>query len=419
MDKAYSCGLNCGWVEEPVSALLKGANAVSPGEEPRFGDLCISEGRLREQADGSPVEIDVSGLLVFPSPINAHDHLLGSWAPRIGEGPYRNVYEWLDLLHAPSHPGRKERDGNPGDEVYMLGAYKNLCGGAASVVDHYVRKEDGFWEQYPIRIFHRFGRTWTMREETGWGGPIEEELDAAGEKLPYIIHISEGVDEETAGELKRLAERGGVRSNSLLVHGVAFTDSDMDVISESGASVAWCPASNMFLYERTLDVAQALRRGINICIGTDSALSGTGNILEEVRFGADTYRKMYGEPLDGNVLFEMLTCNAAKALLVEDELGRLNPGCLADLLITEPKSDDPVASFLETRPDDIDLLLVGGRPAFGSARHEELFKRQCEIYSSVSVGGKEKLVIGDVPGLLGGIEKRLGFKKELPFLPFD
>jgi cytosine/adenosine deaminase-related metal-dependent hydrolase len=418
MDKPYSSGLDSCWAKGPVSALLKGGNAVSPGEEPRSGDLCISDGRVREECDGTPAEIDVSGLLVYPAPINAHDHLLGSWAPKIGEGPYDNVYEWLDLLHAPDHPGRQERDGNPSDEVYMLGSYKNLCGGAASVVDHYVRKEDSFWEKYPIRIFHRFGRTWTMRQETGWGGTIEEELEEAGEELPYIIHVSEGVDEETGGELKTLAERGGVRSNSLLVHGVAFSDSDMDVVSSSGASVAWCPASNVFLYERTLDVAKALAKGINICIGTDSALSGTSNILDEARFGADTYRKVYGEPLDGNVLFEMLTCNAARALMVGDELGRLKPGYLADVLVAEPKCDDPVASYMEIRPGDVDLLLVGGRPAFGSARHEEFFRSRCEKYSPVSVGGKEKLLVGDVRGLLDGIEKRLGFRKELPFLPF-
>jgi 5-methylthioadenosine/S-adenosylhomocysteine deaminase len=417
--KPYSFGLDGGWVKEPVSSLLKGGNIVSPGDELSEADLCLADGRLVEKCPEGHVEIDVSGLLVFPSPINAHDHLLGSWAPKVGEGPYGNVYEWLDLLHSPDHPRRRERDDNPGDDVYMLGTYKNLCGGSASVVDHYVRRDDSFWEQYPIRIFHRFGRTWTLREETGWGGTIEEELEEAGDDLPYIIHVSEGVDEGVTDELKRLAERGGVRSNSLLVHGVAFDDSDMDTVAESGASVVWCPSSNMFLYERTLNVPAALAKGINLCLGTDSALSGTSNILEEARYAADVHRKLFGSSLDGNVLFEMLTSRAADALLVGSELGRLRPGYLADVLVAAPKCDDPVMSFLEIRPADVDLLLVGGRPAFGSARHADFFESQCETHSPVSVDGKEMLLVGDVRELLAGVEKTLGFKKELPFLPFD
>ncbi|MFC1671614.1 amidohydrolase family protein [Planctomycetota bacterium] len=419
MQKPYSSGLGSGWIKGPFSAVLKGGNQVSPGEEPSLGDLCICDGLLSDTCGDSPSELDVSGLLVFPSAINAHDHLLGSWAPKLGHGPYQNVYEWLELLHAPDHALRMERDDNPGNEVYMLGAYKNIASGAASVVDHYMRKEDDFFEQYPVRIFHYFGRTWTMRAETGWGGTIEEELKIAGDTLPYVIHISEGVDEETRGELRRLAERGGVRSNSLLVHGVAFDGADLDIVAEAGASVVWCPASNMFLYEQTLGVQEALDRGVNICLGTDSALSGSSNIFEEARFGADVYRKVNGRPIDGNVLFEMLTCAAAKALQVDNELGRLQTGFLADVLVTQSTCDDPVMSFIETRPRDIDLLLVGGKPAFGSARHRDYFERLCERYSSVSVDGEEKLVVGDLNGLLDGIDKRFGSKKNLPFLPFD
>ena len=92
----------------------------------------------------------------------------------------------------------------------------------------------------------------------------------------------------------------------------------------------------MFLYKHTLNVPEALGKGVNLCIGTDSSLSGTNNILEEARFGIDTCRKLYGESPDANVLFEMLTCNAARALVVGDELGRLKDGYLADVLVAEP-----------------------------------------------------------------------------------
>lgn len=415
--RPYSAVSECGWVEKSPGIQIKGGTIVSSGTEVSCRDIFISEDRLSAVAANGKYEISAANLLVFPAPINAHDHLLGSWAPKIGGDLYKNVYEWLRILHDVDESIRAERDVNPAEDIYLLGAYKNILGGTSSVVDHYMRMGDGFWEQFPIRIFHTFGRTWTMRDETGWGGTIEEELEAAGDDCPYIIHISEGVDAETKQELGVLARRGGVRSNTLLVHGVAFDESDLNLVAEKQASIAWCASSNMFLYDKTLDVRGALERGVNLCLGTDSALSGCDNVLDEARFAAALYEKLYGEKLDPEVLFRMLTLNAAHALVLDGQIGCLTEGALADVLVAERKADNPVDSYLEIRPEDVDLLLMGGKPVVGNTRHRELFSALCRTYSTVSVNGTEKLIVGDPAGLLARIEKRIGHKKDLPFLP--
>ncbi len=419
MTKPYSVCSGWGWAKESSDLVLRGGMAVSPGVAPSRRDVFVSGERLVPECGNGAFEIDAGGLLVFPSPINTHDHLLGSWAPRIRTKLYENVYEWLEELHGPDHEVRLERDANPVEDVYLLGVYKNISSGTSTVVDHFLRRENEFWEKFPMRIFHRFGRTWAMRKETGWGGTIEEELKDAGENYPYIIHISEGVDEETSRELKELAERGGVRANSMLVHGVAFDGDDMDVVAEKKASISWCPSSNMFLYDKTLDVRSALERGINVCLGTDSTLSGCDNIFDEIRFAESLWEKSYGEQVDSEILFRMLTLNAAHALLLDGEIGCLDDGALADVIVAESKCDNPVESYLKIKPEDVDLLLVGGRPVFGGIRHKEYFSSVCGIYSVVSVNGSEKVIVGDPEALLARIYEKVGFEKELPFLPFD
>lgn len=417
--RPYSTSSECGWAKGSSRIRISGGTIVSPGMKVSRRDVFISGERLSAVQAKNEYEVDAADLLVFPAPVNAHDHLLGSWAPKVGRGFYENVYEWLEALHNADDSVRTERDLNPAEDIYLLGAYKNVAAGTSAVVDHYLRMGDGFLERFPIRIFHRFGRTWTMRNETGWGGTIEEELKTAGDGRPYIIHISEGVDEETKQELRDLAKRNGVHSNSMLVHGVGFDNADLDLVAKERASVVWCASSNMFLYDRTLDVRAALARGINVCLGTDSALSGCSNIFDEARFAGALYEKLYREKLDAEVLFRMLTSNAAHALMQDGQIGCIEDGALADLLVAGAKADDPIASYLEIRPEDVDLLLIGGRPAFGDMRHRELFSRMCRAHTVVSANGTDKLIVGDPMGLLARIEKRIGHKKDLPFLPFD
>ena len=70
-----------------------------------------------------------------------------------------------------------------------------------------------------------------------------------------------------------------------LVHGLAFSKDDIDLIKKRNANVVWCADSNLYMYEKTTDIGYLLEKGVNVSIGTDSPMSGSLNILEEMKIG--------------------------------------------------------------------------------------------------------------------------------------
>ncbi|HUI70539.1 MAG TPA: amidohydrolase family protein, partial [Spirochaetia bacterium] len=159
--------------------------------------------------------------------------------------------------------------------------------------------------------------------------------------------------------------------------------------------------------------------GINVGLGTDSTATGSVNILEEMRFARDIYRKMYGEELAPRTVVNMVTVNPAKAFRLQKETGYLAEGKLADVLVIRQRKDDPWESLVGMRPEDIELLIQDGSPIYGDARHEELFSARGVQYTTVGVKGREMLVKGDPAGLLERVRKAVGFQKVLDFIPLD
>jgi cytosine/adenosine deaminase-related metal-dependent hydrolase len=294
-----------------------------------------------------------------------------------------------------------------------------MIAGSTTVADHFKRLEGPeFYTQYPIEVLYTYGRTWTPREPTAWGDDIRTEYGRAvrlGE--PYVIHLAEGVDAEAAHELDVLTEAGALGRNTMIIHGVALRSEDVEAIARAKASVCWCPASNLYLYDRTADVRALSCAGVNVTLGTDSTMTGGLNLLDEVRIGRRAYREQTGEDAPQRWLVQIMTTHAAYALLREDRLGRIAVGYDADLLVLPDTGKDPYATLIEAEPDDIALLIHGGVPVYGDEAYISLFERFTPAFASVLVSGKPKLVAGDLPGLLNRISEKLGRTFDLPFLP--
>lgn len=373
---------------------------------------------------------DADRWLLFPALINIHDHLRGSWLPRCGNGPYENVYQWLKQLHArPSAfaPAR-ERDRISEANLYWLGAYKNLFSGVTTVVDHYIRLDPAIYAQLPIRLITEFGREGVVRtyhepeSYPPWGDGIVQEYRRCGGRIPFIIHVEEGIDEETGTELRRLDHLGVLGPNVILIHGIGFDDEDMRLVARHRCHMVWCPATHEFLYGRTSNVARWLELGINVTLGSDSSLTGGLNLLEEMRTARRLYRQAFGKELPLETLFAMVTTNAAKALLIPDKLGRIERNFWADLLVLERKPDRaPLETLCDARPEDVLLLLQAGRPRYGDERFAPLFEALPEPVgsSSVVVGGRTKRIVGDPAGLLRRVWTEIGRRYKPAFLPFE
>ena len=127
---------------------------------------------------------------------------------------------------------------------------------------------------------------------------IEVEHDLALERdIPFLTHCSEGFDPETRQDIKTLDKKGALSDHSVLVHGLSFSEEDIELIKERDSSVVWCADSNMFMYNETTNINLLLETGINVCIGTDSPMSGGLNLLHELKFDRDLYKKLYSKSL--------------------------------------------------------------------------------------------------------------------------
>ncbi len=97
-----------------------------------------------------------------------------------------------------------------------------------------------------------------------------------------------------------------------------------------GASLVWCPASNDFLFGRTVPVRQLLdvseRGHAHVCLGSDSRVTGARDLLDELRAAAAL------AALTPRELLRMVTTAPADVLRIRDA-GRLIPGASADLIV--------------------------------------------------------------------------------------
>ncbi|MCL2558654.1 MAG: amidohydrolase family protein, partial [Treponema sp.] len=148
--------------------------------------------------------------------------------------------------------------------------------------------------------------------------------------------------------------------------------------------------------------------------------TGSTNMLAEIKYARELYRRMYGEDLSAKTVFRMSTINAARALLMEDRIGSLRSGKLADVLVLKAAHDDPYENFVGAEMEDIELLILAGVPIYGEERFLDIFGGALPAgYTTVEVGGRAMFVKGDPAGLYAAAREKIGFAKELDYLPFS
>lgn len=402
---------------------LSGMTLVTPDRTDGQGSVKIVRDTIAGL--GRQAKFDIScprPAYCYPGLINVHDHLRGNYLPRIGPPPgkyYLNWSYWENDLRA-AQVIAEERAKIPVENMYRLSAYKNLFSGVTTVNDHFPHEfNEPFIPLLPIRVMNAY----TLAHECSsfdlkWGDGIEiEHQRALKRNHPFITHLEEGFDEESQRGIEILEELGCLDEHDLFVHCIGFTDTDIRKCRKAGASVSWCPASNLLMFNLTCKIRKMLQQGVNVCLGTDSTATGSVNLLEEMRFARLTYRRLYGEDLEPEKIVRMVTVNPARAFRMQAKIGRIAEGMLADLLVVRPSQEDPYEALLAVQIQDIELLLLEGTPVFGSPEFEELFSLREVDYTRVKLNGHEKLVKGDPAGLLQEVRNAVGFKKILDYIP--
>ncbi len=357
--------------------------------------------------------------------INSHDHLIGNWFPRAGENrPYPNSHIWVeDMKKSFAFQERNKFWYNDGSFILtepnalllaQLGSYKSLFSGCGFVHDHCPVQFPEYYEKFPLTVIREYRQCHSLTMGNWWGGEsCEIELQKTEGKVPFIIHLGEGTDEITGREFSLLKEQGLLQSNTLMIHGIAFTRVELAEVARIGASICWCPSSNYYLIGETLDILSCLELGVNVVIGTDSTMSGGINLLAELHTAHSKFPRI---PV--RELYRFVTVNAAKALFIPSHSAVLNPNGTKDLLLTDKLDTNVWENLLTIETDNIRLLLHKGKALYGDIDWLEHLELELSEYSFIRAGRREKFVLGDPWAINDKIDQVLGYHKDFPYLPF-
>jgi 5-methylthioadenosine/S-adenosylhomocysteine deaminase len=197
-------------------------------------------------------------------------------------------------------------------------------------------------------------------------------------QIPFTTHASENqaevndVSEQYGKTPIELLQSYGLLDNStVLAHCVKLQDHEIDLLSDSGTSVAHCPESNLKIGSGIARVADMIEAGVNVCIGTDGAASNNDlDVLGEIRTAA-LLQKGYNENpelLTTMQAMEMATINGARAYGLDQHLGSLEPGKRADLVIIDfdkshltPCHDVYSHLVYSVNKADVETVLIDGK----------------------------------------------------------
>lgn len=174
------------------------------------------------------------------------------------------------------------------------------------------------------------------------------------------------------GVVEALDSIGVLRPGTVLAHGIYLSDEDMERIAAGGAGIAHNPQSNMKLgIPKAAPVTAALAAGIPVGLGTDGpASNNTLDMFGAMDAAARIQKFHLGDPatLPAETIFRMATMGGAQALNLHDEIGSLEPGKRADIVLLDMQRPGltPLYSVYShlvyaVRGSDVDTVIVNGR----------------------------------------------------------
>ncbi len=331
-------------------------NAQVMGADGRLArTLRIKRGRI-DGIDVAPDKgdavIDLDESFVFPGLINAHDHLELNSQPRLKwRERYGNASEWIADFQPrfATEPALAVTRPATLDDRAWVGGLKNLLSGVTTVCHHnplhrVLRK------RFPVRVVQQFGYSHSLQID---GDAVAESHRTTPRDWPWMIHAAEGLDQAAQGELDRLDRLGCLAGNTVLIHGVALCRASADRVINAGAGLVWCPSSNQFLFNATADV-RAFDDADRLALGSDSRLSGEGDVLDELKAAQET-RQLSAEGLARTV-----TTGAARLLRIQ--AGAIAVGEPADLTVIRPLAPCPFDSLVAASRADLRFVMIDGRP---------------------------------------------------------
>ena len=165
---------------------------------------------------------------------------------------------------------------------------------------------------------------------------------------------------------------GGSGAQTILAHAIHLSEREVARLAESGAHVAHCPGSNLFLASGAMPLARYLEAGVSVGLGSDVAAGPELSIFAAMRAGAYTQSGLrvleareaptadprqagcidapaprHIAPLDW---LRLATLDGARALGIDDVTGSLEPGKEADLIVVDVDRTAPLPGIEASEP---------------------------------------------------------------------
>jgi len=335
---------------------LTGARVALDANTTTHATVAIQDGKTYlldadARSPGDSACVDLSGYLLLPGLINAHDHLEFNLFPRLGGRIYRNYIEWANDIYRPERSPVREHIAVPKPVRLWWGGIKNLLSGVTTVAHHNPFYPDVFTAEFPVRVVRRYG--WA--HSVAMGGDLRTAYVDTPPDAPFIIHAAEGSDARCSQEIRVLDSLGVLRENTVLVHGVAIDEPGHALLRRRQAALIWCPSTNLFMLGTTIprDIAAGNE---HIVLGSDSGLTAEGDLLDEIRIA------QRNSGISAATLFEKVTTASARVLQLHSGEGAIRDGGVADLIAVLDRQMSPAEVVVSSDFHSIELVITGGRP---------------------------------------------------------
>ncbi len=382
-----------------LSILVKGGLVVTQDPERRIlkGDVLVDGDRIAavgEVAAKADEVVDAKGCMVMPGLINCHTHIAMTLMRSVADDV--QLEQFLDRTFAIDAKRTPEDVGTGA----LLGGIEMARSGTTTFLDIYYDQDAIAKSTEEVGIRGYLG--WTVLDEqftTQKGRPVDNCArfisSHKGRRLIRPVVAPQGVyvcSDETLAQAKdlaakegtfchyhlsetryevyeyqkktgkrpaeRLAETGFFSKGDIAAHGVWLTVNEVRALAKAGVSVAHCPTSNMKLASGgAAPLPEMFENGVTVTLGTDGCSSNNGlDMFSEMKF-ASLMHKAYrwdAKVVPAQKALDMATIDAARALGAAKDLGSIEPGKKADIVVVDCKQ----AGMVPTRPENAVANLV-------------------------------------------------------------
>lgn len=405
------------------SILIRNGTIVTMGADNSVmrGDLLVRDGRILEigeRIDDSATEtIDANGCAILPGFVQTHIHLCQTLFR--GAADDLSLIDWLKKRIWPMEAAHNQKSIRASARLGIAELIKGgtTCALTMETVRHTeevlrVVEETGFratvgkcmmdkGQDLPPALAERTQDSISESVELieNWHGKADGRIrccfaprfavSCSRELLSEVAKIARERDvmihthaSENKTECEMVERDTGMRNAAyldsigisgahvMLAHCVHVDESELELLNRIGTNVAHCPSSNLKLGSGIAPVAEMLERGISVSLGADGApCNNRLDMFTEMRTAALLQKALHGpEVLPANRALRMATIEGARALGLADEVGSLEVGKRADVVVVDlkqlhssPEADVISSLVYSTQPSDVRATIIDGR----------------------------------------------------------